>query len=136
MQRKLKTILLVDDDPITNFINERLLTKMKLADEVKTVINGEEGVKCLHDHCFKTKISPELILLDINMPIMNGFEFLEAYKFIEFINKEEIVIAVLTTSENSEDKRRMAELGIKCFVNKPLTEQKINDFLMGCSSGN
>jgi CheY-like chemotaxis protein len=68
--KKLNTILLVDDDPINNFINQRLLEKMNIAGEVKVVMNGVEGIKCLHDHCFKTSISPDLILLDINMPIM------------------------------------------------------------------
>ena len=130
---KLKTILLVDDDPITNFINQRLLEKMNIAEEVKVVTNGVEGVKCLRDHCFKTSISPDLILLDINMPIMDGFEFLEVFNSLDFKNKEEVVIAVLTTSTNSHDMEKIEKLGIKCFINKPLTEEKMRDFLMVCT---
>jgi CheY-like chemotaxis protein len=132
VQEKINTIMLVDDDTITNFINQRLLNKMRIAEEIKVVTNGKEGVNCIHDHCFKTNRSPDLILLDINMPVMNGFEFLEAFNSIDFENKEEVRIVVLTTSSNSEDKRKMTEFGIKCFVNKPLTEDKVRNFLIGC----
>jgi CheY-like chemotaxis protein len=125
MWMKLKTILLVDDDPITNFINLRLIKKMDIVDEVTAVTNGEEGLKCLEGRCFKERISPDLILLDINMPIMNGFEFLEAYNSLQFKNKEKVVIAILTTSALSKDKKKMENLGIKYFVDKPLTEDKI-----------
>src|SRR5688572_25251165 len=105
---------------------------MKIADEVTVVNNGEEGVKCLYDHCFKTSLSPELILLDINMPVMDGFEFINAFNAIDFKNKDQVKIAILTTSSHSIDKERIAKLGVKCFVNKPLTEDKVNNFLMGC----
>jgi CheY-like chemotaxis protein len=131
--KKLNTILLVDDDPITNFINKRLLEKMNIADEVKVVLNGVEGIKCLYDNCFKTNFSPDLILLDINMPIMDGFEFLEVFNALHFKNKEEVIIGVLTTSSNSNDMAKIKELGIKCFIDKPLTEEKIKDFLTVCT---
>jgi CheY-like chemotaxis protein len=127
MQTKMKTILLVDDDPITNFINLRLIKKMKITDEVKAVTNGEEGLKCLDDHCFKGSHSPELILLDINMPVMDGFEFLTAYNSMNFKNKDNVVIAILTSSSHPKDKKRMEDLGIFFFVNKPLTEEKIRE---------
>ena len=128
--KKLNTILLVDDDPITNFINHHLLEKMEIADDIKIVTNGKEGVKCLNDHCFKTSISPDLILLDINMPIMDGFEFLAAFNALDFKNKKEVAIIILTTSSHEKDREKMKKLGIKCFLNKPLTEEKIRKLLM------
>jgi CheY-like chemotaxis protein len=133
LEERLKTILIVDDDSITNFINKRLLEKMKIADEVKVVNNGAEGVKCLYDHCFMSNKSPELILLDINMPVMDGFEFLRTFHSINFKNKEDVKIAVLTTSSHTKDKEKIEQLGVKCFVNKPLTEEKVRSFLVGCN---
>lgn len=133
MEERLKTILIVDDDAITNFINKRLLEKMNIADEVKVVINGAEGVKCLYDHCFESNRSPELILLDINMPVMDGFEFLKTFHSLDFRNKQEVKIAVLTTSSHTKDREKMEQLGVKCFVNKPLTEDKVRSFLVGCN---
>jgi CheY-like chemotaxis protein len=133
LEERLKTILIVDDDAITNFINKRLLEKMKIADEVKVVTNGAEGVRCLNDHCFESNLSPELILLDINMPVMDGFEFLRAFHSLDFKNKDEVQIAVLTTSSHLKDKEKIEQLGIKCFVNKPLTEEKVKNFLLGCT---
>jgi CheY-like chemotaxis protein len=129
MTNPIKTILLVDDDPITNFINLSLIKKMKITDEVKVVTNGEEGLKCLDDHCFKDSLSPELILLDINMPVMDGFEFLTSYNSINFKNKDNVVIAILTSSSHPRDMERMKDLGINFFITKPLTEEKIKAFI-------
>jgi len=126
---KIKTILLVDDDSINNFINRKLLEKMDVAEEIKIVNNGEEGIKCLYDHCFKTKMSPELILLDINMPVMDGFEFINTFNELQFQNKNEVTIAVLTTSSNPKDRDKMEKLGVRNYLSKPLTEIKIRDFL-------
>jgi CheY-like chemotaxis protein len=126
---KIKTILLVDDDSINNFINRKLLEKMEVAEEIKIVNNGEEGIKCLYDHCFETKMSPELILLDINMPVMDGFEFITTFNELQFQNKSEVTIAVLTTSSNPKDRDKMERLGVKNYLSKPLTEIKIREFL-------
>lgn len=125
---KFKTILLVDDDSINNFINRKLLEKMEVAEEIKIVNNGEEGIKCLYDHCFKTKMSPELILLDINMPVMDGFEFISTFNELQFQNKNQVTIAVLTTSSNPKDRDKMERLGVKNYLSKPLTEIKIREF--------
>src|SRR6478736_2176562 len=113
---KIKTILLVDDDSINNFLNRRLLEKMDVAEEIKVVNNGEEGIKCLYEHCFKTKQSPELILLDINMPVMDGFEFINAFNELNFQNKNDVTIAVLTTSSNPKDRDKMQKLGVKNYL--------------------
>jgi CheY-like chemotaxis protein len=125
----IKTILVVDDDKINNYITERLLKKMKIADEVTIVANGEEGVQCLKEHCFKSSMSPELILLDINMPVMNGFEFLEAFNKLDFKNKSAVTIVALSSSVNANDQERMKNLGVRYYVDKPLTEEKVETLL-------
>ena len=127
--KKIKTILLVDDDPITNYLHERVLNTMEVADEVRVVTNGEEGIKCLHDHCFKSHIAPEIILLDINMPVMDGFEFMKTFNELNFENKEKVVIAVLSTSSNDIDREKMNLLGIEHYITKPLTPEKMETFI-------
>jgi CheY-like chemotaxis protein len=127
--RTIKSILIVDDDDINNFINERLLHKLQIADEITVTNNGSDGIKCLQDHCFKSALSPELIFLDINMPVMDGFEFLKEFHKIEFRNKDQVTIAVLTTSSDVRDKEKMEQLGVKHYLNKPLTEEKILKFM-------
>lgn len=127
---KLRKILLVDDDSINNFINKILLQKMRIAEEIMIAHNAAEGIKYLVDHCFMTRIAPELILLDINMPGMDGFDFIRAYNALDFTNKKDVTLAVLSTSSHYKDKERMEDLGICHFISKPLTEEKVMGFVL------
>lgn len=119
--KKIEKILLVDDDSINNFINARLLKKLEIADEVNISLNGEEAINYLND-CSNC---PQLILLDINMPVMDGFGFLDCYNTCACC-KNSPVIVVLTTSSNKRDLERLTEYpSVTAFLNKPLTEEKI-----------
>lgn len=127
--KKLKSVLLVDDDSINNFINERLIKKMDLTEEVNISLNGKEALEYLKKRSEEGKPSPELILLDINMPVMDGFEFLEAFQKLEIPDKNSIIIVMLTTSTNPSDTERLENTGVEGYINKPLTEQKLRDVL-------
>lgn len=124
--RKLNHILLVDDDTINNFINEKLLKKLNCAQRISVKLNGEEALIFLKEECISSPDTcPDLILLDINMPVMDGFEFLERYKSLSFPNKSSVIIVMLTTSTNPNDTERLNKSGIGGYINKPLTEEKI-----------
>lgn len=77
---KLSCVLLVDDDPTTNFLNKLLLQRMEVAEQLLVAENGREALRTLTQTCLlaEAPVCPALILLDVNMPIMNGFAFLEA----------------------------------------------------------
>lgn len=78
---KLCCILLVDDDSTTNYLNRKLLEKLAITDRVVVALNGHEALTVLATECPEASpSSPALIFLDINMPLMKGFEFLEAYQ--------------------------------------------------------
>ncbi|QHT65304.1 response regulator [Rhodocytophaga rosea] len=125
---KIKCILLVDDDPTTNFVNETLLEDLQVSEQVLIAYNGKEALKLIQNEC-ESDLCPELILLDINMPVMNGFEFLKAYQRLEFAHKQSVVIVMLTTSLNPGDIKQIDELPLKIkgFLNKPLTEQMVRN---------
>lgn len=125
--KKLKCVLLVDDDSINNFINERLIKKIDLTEEVNISLNGKEALEHLLKRSSEGKNVPELILLDINMPVMDGFEFLDAFQKLELPNKNSIIIVMLTTSTNPSDTERLENTGVAGYINKPLTEQKLKD---------
>jgi CheY-like chemotaxis protein len=128
--RKLNHILLVDDDTINNFINEKLLKKLDIANKISVSLNGEEAITLLKKICDgQDEICPELILLDINMPVMDGFEFLEKYKGLNFPEKQSVIIVMLTTSTNPNDTERLNRAGISGYINKPLTEDKIRGLM-------
>jgi CheY-like chemotaxis protein len=122
---KINSILLVEDDSITNFINERLLNKLDIADSIKIALNGFEAITFIKDCLARSGNCPQLIFLDINMPVMDGFEFLNEFRNLSFRGKEDVVIVVLTTSTNLNDIEKLKGSGNTDFINKPLTRDKV-----------
>jgi CheY-like chemotaxis protein len=127
----LSSVLLVDDDPTTNFINKLLLTRMGVAEQVLVAENGEQALRTLHQTCTApaAAVCPRLILLDLNMPVLNGLAFLEAYAQMPLAHQQAIVIVMLTTSLHPVDLARAEELPIAGFLNKPLTQEKVTALL-------
>lgn len=122
---KINSILLVDDDQINNYINKRIIAKLNITDHISIASNGEEAIEHIHKFCSHNGDCPELIFLDINMPVMNGFEFLNEFTHLNLNNKTDVKIIVLTTSTNPGDLTKLKDYDIKGFLNKPLTEKKI-----------
>ncbi len=125
--KKINCVLLVDDDNINNFINERLLKKLNITHNVKVAMNGEEALDFLKSNA--ENLFPELILLDINMPVMDGFEFLQEYKKADFDGKQPPYIIMLTTSTNPNDVDKVKKSDVAGYINKPLTEPKIMEIV-------
>jgi CheY-like chemotaxis protein len=117
---KINCILLVDDDETTNFVNQLMLEDLEVTDRILVAYNGREALTLIQQEC-----CPMLILLDINMPVMNGFEFMEAYERLESVYKQSVVVVMLTTSLNPKDVNRLQEMPIQGFFNKPLTEEMV-----------
>ncbi len=128
--RKLKSILLVDDDNATNFLHELVINQMNICEEVFVKKNGLDAFSFIEELDENGKPLPDLILLDINMPVMNGWEFLERCKTIEKRISETTIILMLTTSLNPEDKRRSQGVEmVKDYINKPLSSDTLEDVL-------
>lgn len=123
----LPSVLLVDDDPTTNFLNKLLLTRMGVAEQVLVAEDGEQALRTLSQSCQASEHSacPRLILLDMNMPVLNGLGFLEAYAQLKLAHQLPIVIVMLTTSLHPTDLARAEQLPIAGFLNKPLTQEKV-----------
>jgi CheY-like chemotaxis protein len=127
----LKSILLIDDDEISNLFNKIFISKLDLEVDVDVVFNGAEAIKFLKDLIADPKnliLKPCLLLLDIRMPIMDGWEFLEAYDdLVDQETKNQIIVVMLTTSEDEGDTiRAMNNPIIKEIIKKPLSENKFN----------
>ena len=126
----LTSVLLVDDDPTTNYLNKLLLTRMGAAEQVLMAENGEQALRTLMQTCVaESTTCPRLILLDMNMPVLNGLAFLEAYAQMPLVHQQAIVIVMLTTSLHPVDLHRAAQLPIAGFLNKPLTKEKVTALL-------
>ena len=118
-------VLLVDDDQTTNFLNKLLLTRLGVAEQVLVAANGEEALRILAQQGSEPATCPHLILLDMNMTVLNGLAFLEAYTQLPSAVQRAIVIVMLTTSLHPADLARAGQLPIAGFLNKPLTEAKV-----------
>lgn len=119
---KLENILLIEDDKVTNFINQRLIKKVNLSFKINVTHNGDEGLSYIKK-CFAHNDSiPQLVLLDINMPVMDGFDFLEELEKLRI--KEKLIIIILTTSGHTKDIDKLHGSGNSDIIAKPLTEQK------------
>jgi CheY-like chemotaxis protein len=126
VNKKISGVFLIDDDSINNYINARLIKRIGIVDDLAISLNGKEALAYLTKLLAENKKCPSLILLDINMPVMDGFEFVDAFHKLEFENKKEVVIIMLTTSENTKDIERVnTSENIVGYLNKPLTEEKI-----------
>ncbi len=123
---KLNCILLVEDDDTTNFYNQFLIENLDLAEHVAVTSNGQEALEYLKLAGNGEATTPDLILLDINMPVMNGFEFIEEYENLPNDWKSKILVVMLTTSLHPNDVARAQEHpSIREYFFKPLLKDKL-----------
>ena len=127
--KKLNCVLLVDDDEPTNFLNQMLVEEAGCAKHIEVAQGGESALDYLinsENDLNKNFPCPDLIFLDINMPAMDGWEFLEKYRQLETKRKDTIILVMLTTSLFPEDKLRAERMPeISGFENKPLTPEAV-----------
>jgi CheY-like chemotaxis protein len=124
--KKLECVLLIDDDDINNVISKKVLIKNQLTDKVIITKNGKEAIEFLKSCEIEGRIqSPELIILDHSMPIMDGQEFLTNIQSLNIINRNDIVILVLAIETRKDDIIKYKNLGVLEFYTKPLDNQII-----------
>lgn len=124
MNSGVEWVLLVDDDEIQNFIHQRIIRKYVSENRIIVATNGQEALKILQELIEnKTNLNRGIIFLDINMPIMNGFQFLELYQN-EFASLfKNATLYPLSSSDDIKDVIQMNELGIENYIVKPLTHE-------------
>ena len=141
MVTKLRLILLIDDDIDDNFFHRRVITKANVAEDVVECLDGKDALDFLKNegkYAGENKPYPQpgLLFLDINMPKMNGWEFLDAYEKLPPHIKGGPVVAMLTTSANEQDLAQAKKYDIvKDYRNKPLTEDMLKDILKSHFAG-
>jgi CheY-like chemotaxis protein len=127
MRKKLNTILLVDDDEDDNYFHKIIINKMNMVNQIDIANNGIEAIAYLENENINP---PDLIFLDLNMPKMNGWEFLEQYKNLGIAQKAKVLIVILTTSANPDDVKRAKEIeDVTGFNTKPLSKEYLMEIL-------
>ena len=129
---RILSILIIDDDRFSNLFSEHMLRNMiHYTGDLKICLNGELAIDYLKETIKSRKRPlPDIIFLDINMPVMNGFEFIEAYQEIKIILNKEIFIYMLTSSLSKWD-REMAKKHkeLRGFLSKPIDEGTLSNLM-------
>ncbi|SRR5258706_3682115 len=129
--KKLDCIMLIDDNNDDNFYHERVIRKNNSANTVISIESGVEALEYLKNRKDHPDAHPDLIFLDINMPGMNGWEFIEEYKKLDDELRCKAVVVMLTTSDNPDDKDKAKNLGILGdFKTKPLTKEMLHEVIV------
>jgi len=129
----LDKILCVDDDPITLMLCKKVVERVAFAKEVITVNNGEEALLYFDNLIKERKVNetivyPKLILLDLNMPVMDGWEFLERYiekEYDKLFSSTRFI--VLSSSIDPNDINRAKTYPVIGFLSKPITKEMLED---------
>jgi CheY-like chemotaxis protein len=121
---RVKQILLIDDNEIDNYINKHVLISQKAGEEIKITLSGEEALEYLFSRNEIGLPFPELIFLDINMPGIDGFGFLQEFEKFPAEVRRNSTIYMLTSSQNPDDIIRARQnLLVKDYLEKPLTKE-------------
>lgn len=118
-----KRILLVDDNPIDLLVHRKMLEKAGMT-AVHSANSGQEALQYLDD-CAATGQYPDVLLLDIHMPVMGGLEFLARYCTRESWRPSGMKIILLTSSIDPMDRLQAASFGVNTFLEKPLNLEKL-----------
>ncbi|HEX8549457.1 MAG TPA: response regulator [Cytophagaceae bacterium] len=121
---KINSILLIDDNQFANYMNKNLIQDLQITNEIKIVHNGSEAIKYLegcNDYCFY----PDLILLDLIMPLVDGFQFMEYLRMLDFLNKKRPIIIALTAVGDELSINRIKSLEVNEVLFKPLDKEKL-----------
>lgn len=126
MSTILKQVYLIDDDPTFNFITKLLLKKISFAEDVVDFSDASEALARLQNNAAVSRLMPDLIFLDLNMPGMDGWDFLDVYKTLPSSFLQHCKLYILTSSIDPSDKSK--SLSYQCvtdFITKPLALEKV-----------
>jgi CheY-like chemotaxis protein len=126
-------IILVDDDFTVNYFNKIVLEDAGITERVHDFTSPIEALRFIQNACqsgeFAKQGIADIIFIDINMPEMDGFEFIEQLELTCKGILQEAALCMLSSSEHARDKKRAQELGVCCYYSKPLDEKKISDII-------
>lgn len=123
---KYKSVLLVDDSEIDNFVNKKLISKTQFAKDTYEKLNAKSALEFLQKESANPENLPDIIFLDIMMPIMDGFAFLNEFEKLPESVRKKCKIVMLSSSESFKDLNRAnSNKYVKKFLNKPLNERAL-----------
>ena len=129
-EKKIKAVMLIDDNEIDNLINQKMIEAASLCENIYTHTGAKSAIEFLKNlEKMADSVNdffPELIFLDIDMPLMDGFQFLDEFEKLSNDTKGKIKIVMLTSSINPQDMSKAKKYPyVKKYINKPLTQENL-----------
>ncbi|MCI4443164.1 MAG: response regulator [Lentimicrobium sp.] len=127
----LNTILCIDDDPITLMLCKMVITKASFSNEIATAKNGEEALKYFNtlkqtNSNSDFKKYPQLIFLDLNMPVMGGWEFLDSFSTADYSDYNDTKVIILSSTIDPEDLEKSKKYPMVIdFLSKPISKEML-----------
>lgn len=127
-----KTIWVIDDDTIYQIIVNKIIQKSEMFSEISSFKNGQEAINAVNNSLNNKESFPDIILLDINMPIMDGWEFMEELQILKPSITKQIIVYIVSSSIAIEDKNKAKTYpDILGYLSKPVN---INDLILIASN--
>ncbi len=127
--KKYHTVMLIDDNEIDNLINQKMIEAASIAENIYTHTGAKSAIEFLKNMEkleVADRVLPDVIFLDIDMPLMDGFQFLDEFEKLTNVAKKKCKIVMLTSSINPQDFNRSKKYeNVRLFLNKPLSHDSI-----------
>ncbi|MEQ8926742.1 MAG: response regulator [Fulvivirga sp.] len=130
MSKKFHSVMLIDDNEIDNLINQKMIEASNIAEHIYTHTGAKSAIEFLKNISKLPDVSmsvlPEVIFLDIDMPLMDGFQFLDEFEKLSDQTRSKCKIVMLTSSINPQDVNKSKKYSyVKKYINKPLSQENL-----------
>jgi CheY-like chemotaxis protein len=128
--KKINSACIIDDDDIFIYGTRRIMQEVRFCEDIVVFKNGKEAIDGMQNYLAEGKNLPDIIFLDINMPVMNGWDFLEEFTKIPNLNKGTVLLYVVSSSIDPSDLQKAKEFElVNNYILKPILPKQLNEIL-------